>query len=77
MYCPDNEEKIHIDNLLSFMLHELVFSRYISHLASYQYSFASYSYSCKILQQYIAATVWMHSDTLVSSTSAPLIKNKS
>ena len=52
---------------------------YHSHFASYPHSFASYSYSCKILQLYIA--VRMHSDMVSSSTGALLmkivIKNKS
>ena len=38
------------------------------------HTFASYSYSCKILQPYAAATVRMHSDALVSSTGARLMK---
>ena len=37
-------------NQLSFMLHELVFIRCYSQFASYPYTFASYSYSCKILR---------------------------
>ena len=73
MYCSDNAEKLPFDNLLSFRLHELVFFWYHSQLASYPYLFASYSYS-KILQPYIAATVRMHSDTVLCSTGAPLIK---
>ena len=32
------------------------------------------SYSCKILQPYVAATVRTHSDAVLSSTSAPLMK---
>ena len=33
-----------------------------------------YLYSSKILQQYVAATVWMHSDEALFSTSAPRMK---
>ena len=36
--------------------------------------FASYSYSYKILQPYVAARVRMHSDAVLSSTGALLIK---
>ena len=32
----------------------------IRKFASYPYTFASYSYSCKILQPYVTATVRMH-----------------
>ena len=42
--------------------------------ASYPYTFTSYSYSCKVLQLYVAATVRMHSDAVLSSTGALLIK---
>ena len=38
------------------------------------YTFASYSYSCKILQPYVAAMVWMYSDAVLSSTGAFLMK---
>ena len=44
------------------MLNELVFLGCHSQFASYQYVFASYSYSCKILQPNVAATARMHSD---------------
>ena len=50
-----------------FMLHELVFLGCHS-------QFASYSYSCKILQPYVVATVRMHSDVVLSSTGALLMK---
>ena len=45
-----------------------------SQFVSYLYMFASYSYSCKILQPYVTATVQMHSDAVLSSTGALLIK---
>ena len=51
-------------NQLSCMLHELVFLGCHLQLTSYPYTFASYSYSCKILQPYVAATVRMHSDAV-------------
>ena len=63
----DDTERPQPDNLLSFMLHELVYLGYHSQMALYPYSFASYSYSCKILQPYVAATVEIHSDELFSS----------
>ena len=56
------------------MLHELVFLGCHSQFASYPYTFALYSYSCKILQPYVAATIRTHSDALLSSTGAPLMK---
>ena len=56
------------------MLHELVFLGCHSQFASYSYKFALYSYSCKILQPYVAATVWTHSDAVLFSTGAPLMK---
>ena len=34
----------------------------------------TYSYSCKILQPYVAAPVQTHSDAVLSSTGAPLMK---
>ena len=34
------------------------------------YMFASHLHSCKILQLYVAATVWMHSDAIFSSIIA-------
>ena len=49
------------------MLRELVF-------LEYHPDFASYLYSCKILQPYVAATVRMHSDTVLSSTGGPVMK---
>ena len=61
-------------NQLSFVLHELVFLGCHSQFASYPYTFASDSYSCKILQPYVAATVRMHSDAVLSSTGALLMK---
>ena len=45
-----------------------------SQIASYPYTFAWYSYCCKILQPYVAATVRMHSDAVLSSTCALLMK---
>ena len=74
MYCLGNAERLRLDNLLSFMLHELVFLGCHSHFASYPQSFASYSYSCKIPQPYVAATVRMRSDAVLFSTGAPLMK---
>ena len=56
MYCSDNAERLRLDDLLSFMLHALVFLGYHSQFASYPYPFPSYSYSCKILQPYVATT---------------------
>ena len=61
-------------NQLSFMLHELVFLECLSQIASYPYKFAPYSYSCKILQPYVAATVRMRSDAVLSSNGALLMK---
>ena len=57
-----------------FMLHDLVFLGYHSYFASYLYSIASYSYSCELLQPYVAATVQMHSDAVFSSMCASRIK---
>ena len=74
MCCSDNAERPLLNNLLSFMLHELALLGYHSHLASYLYSFASYSYSCKILQPYVEAMVRIHSGAVLSSTGAPLMK---
>ena len=54
------------------MLHELVFLGFHSQLVSYPYMFVSYSYSWKILQSYVAATIRMHSDAVLSSTDALL-----
>ena len=45
-----------------------------SQIISYPYMFASYSYGCKILQPYVAATVRMRSDAVLSSTGALLIQ---
>ena len=64
MYCSHNTGRFQLDNLLSFMSHELIFLGYHSH-------FASYSYSYKILQPNVAATVLMHSDAALSSTGDP------
>ena len=64
----------HLGNQLSFMLHELVFLGCHSQFASYPYTLALYSYSCKILQPYVTATVWTHSDAVLSSTGARLTK---
>ena len=74
MYCSGNAERRGLDNLLSFMLYELVSLGYHSHFASYPYSFASYSYSCKILQPYVMTTTRMHFDAVSSSTGVPLMK---
>ena len=38
------------------------------------YTFALYSYSCKILQPYVAATIRTHSDAVLPSTGAHLMK---
>ena len=38
MYCSDNAERLRLDNLLSFMLHALVFFKYHLHFPSYPYS---------------------------------------
>ena len=43
-----------------FMLHELVFFGCHSQFDSYPYTFASYSYGCKILQPYVGVTVPMY-----------------
>ena len=56
------------------MLQELVFLGCHSQFASYLYTFAPYSYSCKMLQLYVAATVRMVSDAVLSSTGALLMK---
>ena len=56
------------------MLHELVFLGCHSQFASYPYTLASYSYGCKILQPYVPATERMHSDAVLSSTGALLMK---
>ena len=59
------------------MLHGQLFLGCHSQFASYPYTFASYSYSCKILQPYVAATVRpMHSDAVLSSTGALLMKQE-
>ena len=56
------------------MLHELVLLGCHSQFASYPYTFASYSHSCKILQPYVASTVRMHSDATFFSIGASLMK---
>ena len=61
-------------NQLSFMLHDLVFFGCHFQFASDPYTFASYSYGCKILQLYVAATVRMHSDVVLSFTGALVMK---
>ena len=71
--CADAEIPLP-DNQLSFMLHELVFLVCHLQFALYPYTFASYSYGCKIFQPYVAATVRMHSNAVLSSTCALLIK---
>ena len=57
-----------------FMLHELVFLGCYWQFTWYPYTFGSYSYSCKILQPYVADTVRMHSNVVLSSNGALLIK---
>ena len=74
MYFSDNAESLQLYNLLSSMLHDLLFLGYQSHFASYPYSFASYSYSYKILQPYVTATVRIHYDAVLSSAGATLMK---
>ena len=74
MYGLDYTERPQPDNLLSFMLHELVFFGYHSQITSYPYSFALYSYSCKILQPYVVATVQMHSNAVFSFIGASRMK---
>ena len=74
MYCLDYAERPHSGNPLSFVLHEPVFLGYHSQFASYPYTFASYSHSCKILQPYVATTVRMHSDAIFSSIGASQMK---
>ena len=37
------------------------------------YTFTLYSYSCKILQPYVAATIRTHSDAVLPSTGAPYV----
>ena len=59
---------------LSIKLHELIFLGCHSQFTSYPHTFALYSYSCKILQPYVAVTVRMHSDAVSSSTDALLMK---
>ena len=71
MCCLDYAERFHYGNHLSFMLYELVFLGYHTQFALYKCSFALYSYSCKMLQPYVAATVHMHSDAVFSSVGAP------
>ena len=56
------------------MLHELVFLGCHSQFASYPYTSAWYSNSRKILQPYVAATARMHSDAILFSTGALLMK---
>ena len=63
MYCLHYAEGPQPDNLLSFMLHELVFLGYHS-------SFALYKYICTILQAKVAATVRMHADAVFTSVGA-------
>ena len=74
MYCLDDAEIPHSGNQLSFILHELIFLGWHTQIASYRYMFASYSYGCKILQPYVAATVRMRFDAVLSSTGALLMK---
>ena len=74
MYCFDYPERHHPGNQLSFMLHKLMFLGCHLEFASYPYTFASYSHSCKILQPYVVATVRVHSDAIFSSIGASLMK---
>ena len=70
MYYLGYVQRPQPDNLLSFMLHELIFLENHLQFASYPYTFPSYSYSCRILQTYVAATVRTHSDAVFSSIGA-------
>ena len=70
MYCLGCAERLQPSKLLSFMLYELVFLEYHSQFASYPHLIVSFSYSCKILQPYVAATLRMHSDETFSSIGA-------
>ena len=74
MYCSDYEERPQLDNLLSFMLHYLIFLGIIRSSLRISYSFALYSYSAKILQPYVATTVQMHSDAVFASINASRMK---
>ena len=80
MYRLDYAERPPPGNQLSFRLHELVFLGRHSQFASYPYTFASYSHSCRILQPCVLATVRIHSDAIFSSIGASrmktLIKNQ-
>ena len=55
------------------MLHEM-FSGCYSQMASYPYTFTSYSHSCKILQPSLAAMVRMYSDAILFSIGASRMK---
>ena len=71
MYCSENSQK-DIDLIifcLLFCMNMGVFSGYDSHFASYLFSFASYSYSCKIVQLYVEVTVRIHSVAVLSFAS--------
>ena len=61
-------------NQLSFILHKPVLLECHSQFTSYPYTFASYSYTCKISQPYVAAIVRMHSDAVLCLICALLIK---
>ena len=61
-------------NQLSFMLHKLLFLWCHLQNAMYPYKFASYLYGRKTLQPYVAATVGIRSDAVLSSTGALLLK---
>ena len=67
MYCLHYVERPQPDNRLSSMFHELVFLGYNS-------QFAFYSYSWRILQPYVAATVRKSCDAIFSSIGASRIK---
>ena len=72
MYCLDYAERPQPFIQLSSMLHQMVrvslAARFVSVLS------VPYSYSCKILPPYIAATVRMHSDAVFSSIGASQMK---
>ena len=78
----DYAERPQPDNQQSFMPHELVFLGYRLHFTSYplliRFVFAD-SYSSKILQPFIAATVRIHSDavffSIVVSRMKRFVKN--
>ena len=74
MHCLDYEERPQPGNQLFFMLNELVSLGCHSQFASHPYTFASYSYGCKILQPHVAATARMHPDAMFFSIGASQMK---